>query len=160
MQVYAEIFHVESEMQTKALASKFGMLLKKGDIILLEGDIGAGKSIFARALIQSLQYKSEEVPSPTFTLIQSYDTHLGVVWHADLYRLNSADELEELGFSHIFDNAILLVEWPDILIPSLSDKYLKIEFETTEDPDERIITFCSKDPKWLERLGKLNEQKI
>ena len=100
---------------TSAFAAKLGQRLRPGDVILLEGDVGAGKTHFARALIQSLMDRPEDVPSPTFTLVQTYETDRGSIWHADLYRLTSVHEVEELGLIEAFDTAICLVEWPDRL---------------------------------------------
>lgn len=89
--------------------------MRPGDTVLLEGDIGAGKTFLARALIQSLQTQPEEVPSPTFTLIQTYETSAGDIWHSDLYRIHSIGEIEELGLIDAFKTNICLVEWPDRL---------------------------------------------
>ena len=72
---------------TADLAARLGARLQPGDVLLLEGPIGAGKTHFARSLIQSLLTEPEDVPSPTFTLVQVYDTEKGEIWHADLYRL-------------------------------------------------------------------------
>ncbi len=101
--------------ETSRLAAHIAGALGPGDCLLLEGPIGAGKSHFARALIQSLLGYAEDVPSPTFTLVQTYDTPAGEVWHSDLYRLTMLDEIEELGLTEAFEEAICLVEWPDRL---------------------------------------------
>ena len=77
-------FKMKGEQDTADLARKLGQHLEVGDVILLVGEIGAGKSFFARSLIQSVQQIVEDVPSPTFTLIQTYSTKLGEIWHADL----------------------------------------------------------------------------
>lgn len=82
---------------------------------MLSGDIGAGKTFLARALIHSLLTTVEDVPSPTFTLVQTYDTPRGEIWHSDLYRVGGAEDIEELGLSDAFDTAICLIEWPDRL---------------------------------------------
>ena len=102
--------HLKSELETQKFAFALSTLLQKEDILLLSGEIGAGKSFVARAIIQSLQAEPEDVPSPTFTLVQTYDTRLGEVWHADLYRLSSIDDVEELGLLEAFDTAICLIE--------------------------------------------------
>lgn len=85
-----------------------------GDCLLLEGQIGAGKSHFARALIRARLGREEDVPSPTFTLVQTYQADVEI-WHADLYRLGHPDEVLELGLEAAFDDAICLIEWPDRL---------------------------------------------
>lgn len=88
--------------------------LKAGDCLLLSGPIGAGKSHLARALIQARLGRFEDVPSPTFTLVQTYQADVEI-WHADLYRLSHPDEVLELGLDEAFSDAICLIEWPDRL---------------------------------------------
>ena len=100
-------------LETKKLATLFKANLQKGDAVLLKGEIGAGKSHFARSLIQSAMYIKEEVPSPTFTLVQVYDTTIGSIWHADLYRLNDYSDVIELGLIDAFGEEIVLLEWPE-----------------------------------------------
>ena len=100
---------------TEALASRLARRLGPGDAVLLEGPLGAGKSAFARALIRAAAEDSSlEVPSPSFTLVQSYDTKLGPVHHFDLWRLDGPAALAELGFEDALAD-IVLVEWPDRL---------------------------------------------
>ena len=88
--------------------------LQPGDCLLLSGPIGAGKSHLARALIRARLGRFEDVPSPTFTLVQTYEADVEI-WHADLYRLSHPDEVLELGLDEAFDRAICLIEWPDRL---------------------------------------------
>ncbi len=125
---------------TAAFAAKVGTLLSKGDVLLLQGDIGTGKSFFARALIQSLQKFPEDVPSPTFTLVQTYDTLSGEIWHADLYRLSDPSEADELGLLDAFYSAICLIEWPDRLGSATPKSAVSLSFETTEEEDARRVT--------------------
>ncbi|HEY9549912.1 MAG TPA: tRNA (adenosine(37)-N6)-threonylcarbamoyltransferase complex ATPase subunit type 1 TsaE, partial [Kiloniellaceae bacterium] len=103
---------------TESLGRALARLLRPGDVIALSGDLGAGKTALARALIRALPgpqgAADEEVPSPTFTLAQIYERRPGPVWHFDLYRLESAAEVEELGFSEALAG-IALVEWPERL---------------------------------------------
>ena len=84
-------------------------------MILLDGQIGAGKTHFARALIQSLLPVPEDVPSPTYTLVQVYPGPGFEIWHADLYRLSGPDEVHELGLEDAFETALCLIEWPERL---------------------------------------------
>ena len=103
---------------TATLAQAIAPLLMAGDVILLHGPIGAGKTHFARALVQARLAavgRAEDVPSPTFTLVQVYEAGEVEVWHADLYRLTHADEVVELGLDEAFEAAICLVEWADRL---------------------------------------------
>ena len=103
---------------TERMGQTLAGVAQQGDCILLEGPIGAGKSAFARAFIQSRMAthdRVEDVPSPTFTLVQVYDLPDGEVWHADLYRLTHPDEALELGLDEAMETAICLIEWPDRL---------------------------------------------
>ena len=100
---------------TERLAAQIAPVLTAGDTLLLEGDIGAGKTTFARALIRARIGRAEDVPSPTFTLVQTYDAGPVEIWHCDLYRLGAPEDVLELGLDEAFDSAICLVEWPDRL---------------------------------------------
>lgn len=105
-----------SEDDTVALANRLAAVLKPGDVLCLQGDLGMGKSVFARGLIRALSRKPDlEVPSPTFTLVQTYDTGAGDIWHFDLYRLKDPDEVYELGWEEGLASAIVIVEWPERL---------------------------------------------
>src|ERR1700733_7543851 len=100
---------------TEALAAAVAALARAGDAILLEGELGAGKSAFARAFLRVASGDPRlEVPSPTFTLVQSYDTRVGKLHHFDLWRLDGPDGLAELGWEDVGDG-VVLVEWPDRL---------------------------------------------
>jgi tRNA threonylcarbamoyl adenosine modification protein YjeE len=102
------------EAATRALAVQFAMALEPGDLLTLSGDLGAGKTTFARALIRALASNDQiEVPSPTFTLMQSYDLPRFPLVHADLYRLTGLGELTELGLDDISEDTVVLLEWPD-----------------------------------------------
>ena len=102
------------EAQTRALAIELAAMLEPGDLVTLSGDLGAGKTTFARALIRHLAGDDNiEVPSPTFTLMQSYELPRFPLVHADLYRLNGPSELGELGVDEVAENAVILLEWPD-----------------------------------------------
>jgi tRNA threonylcarbamoyl adenosine modification protein YjeE len=101
------------EAETQRLGQDIAMALRVGDVLLLKGDLGAGKSTLARAIIRALaDDPALEVPSPTFTLVQAYDTRVPVR-HFDLYRLSSSDELQELGLDEALQEAAVLVEWPE-----------------------------------------------
>lgn len=124
--------------KTGDLARRIGAALRPGHVILMEGPVGAGKTHFARALIQSLLIDPEDVPSPTFTLVQTYDGRTGEIWHTDLYRLTSPDDVIELGVDDAFDTAIVLVEWPDRLGELTPPNALTLTFAPQTDETRRI----------------------
>jgi tRNA threonylcarbamoyladenosine biosynthesis protein TsaE len=122
------------EAATAHLARRLAPVLKPGDIVALRGDLGAGKTSFARALIRALSGADgaeREVPSPTFTLVQTYDTPAGRIHHFDLYRILSPDELTEIGWDEALADGIVLVEWPEragtLLPPRRLDITLKFD---------------------------------
>jgi len=102
------------EKATGALAARLAGLARPGDVIALSGELGAGKTSFARAFIRA-RGGGEGVPSPTFTLVQTYELADGAVWHFDLYRLRAAEEAWELGIEDAFRDGISLIEWPERL---------------------------------------------
>ncbi len=111
------------EAATIAAAAALAPYLRTGQTLLLQGDLGAGKSTFARALIRALPLADgslapdEIVPSPTFTLLQTYDRALGPVYHFDLYRLSDPEEVWELGWEEAQAEGLSLIEWPQRLGP-------------------------------------------
>ena len=139
--------------ETTALATRLKESLQNGDVILLTGEIGAGKSHFARSLIQAAMDNIEEVPSPTFTLVQTYDTLAGSIWHADLYRLSDQSEVFELGLIDAFGNDIVLIEWPDRLGYLEPQDALTIELVILEN-DKREVIFSTSSCVWEARLEK------
>ncbi|MDK3017833.1 tRNA (adenosine(37)-N6)-threonylcarbamoyltransferase complex ATPase subunit type 1 TsaE [Pseudodonghicola flavimaris] len=143
---------------TADLARRLGALLHPGDSLLLEGDIGAGKTHFARALIQSLLPVPEDVPSPTFTLVQTYEGAPGEIWHADLYRLSDIGEIEELGLTQAMEEAICLIEWPDRLGDLAPPTALRLHFAAVADSeDARLLTLDWTGSGWATRLAPLQE---
>ena len=100
-----------SELETEALGWKLASLIRGGDVVTLSGPLGVGKTALARSVIRCLGHEGE-VPSPTFAIVQPYDELDPPVWHVDLYRLEDAGELDELGLDFVAESA-LLVEWPE-----------------------------------------------
>ena len=143
---------------TAQWAARFGAVLRPGDVILMTGDIGAGKSFLARSIIQSHQSTPEDVPSPTFTLVQTYDTYLGEIWHADLYRLSGPDDVIELGLYDAFDTAICLIEWPDRLQDLTPQTALNIAFSVGQAEDARTLTITAPNQDWRVRLEQVCSQ--
>jgi tRNA threonylcarbamoyl adenosine modification protein YjeE len=139
---------------TLVFARRLAGVLRAGDTLLLEGDLGAGKSEIARAIIQELMGAAVEVPSPTYTLVQHYTAPQGGILHADLYRLNGADELVELGLDDALGQVLLLVEWPERAGPGwfpASSLTLKIAIGQGE---ARVLQLCG-DAAWADRLARL-----
>ena len=126
--------------ETEALGRRLAQLARPGDAILLEGPIGAGKSCLARAFIRARLGHDEEVPSPTFTLVQVYDADGVEIWHTDLYRLAHPDEVWELGLDDAFASAICLVEWPDRLGAHLPQTALRLRLEASGDGRKAVIS--------------------
>lgn len=152
MALHQAKFDLASPEETGRFASALALLLAPGDTILLEGPVGAGKTHFARNLIQHILPEPEDVPSPTFTLVQSYETEVGPLWHADLYRLTSVYEVEELGLAEAFDTAICLVEWPDRLGDLAPDNALTLRFAQGATDLARHFTAEWTDAKWTPRI--------
>lgn len=128
---------IANEAALARLAARLAAAAKAGDLICLEGDLGAGKTSFARAFIHALQDDPEEVPSPTFTLLQSYETKAGPVHHFDLYRIENPAESGPLGFEDALGEGIVLVEWPERLGPLLPRDRLSLRLEFGPTPDSR-----------------------
>ena len=117
--------HLPDEAATDRLGEDIAAALRPGDVVALEGDLGAGKTTLARAIIRAIAADPQlDVPSPTFTLVQSYDLRIPV-HHFDLYRLSGADELEELGLSEALADGAALVEWPE-RAPGLADRAIHV----------------------------------
>jgi tRNA threonylcarbamoyladenosine biosynthesis protein TsaE len=131
------------EAATARLAGRLAPLLRTGDMIALSGDLGAGKTAFARALIGALG-SDEEVPSPTFTLLQTYETAAGPVWHFDLYRIRTENELAELGWDDALVQGIVLVEWPDRAGGLLQPDRLEIALAYGGTESARRATLCPR----------------
>ena len=131
-------------------------LAKPRDVILLYGDLGMGKTVFSRAFVQSLTSPDEDVPSPTFTLVQLYDTEKGTIWHFDLYRLKQPDEVYELGFEEALSDGISLIEWPERAERLYPRNRLEIRITAGDTPDERRIALIPHGDGWNKRLENLS----
>ncbi len=123
-------------------------------MVALEGDLGAGKSTLARACIQFLAGAAIEVPSPTFTLVQTYELPALCVWHADLYRLTDPGEVDELGLDEALDSGALLIEWPDRLPPGRFPDRLTLTL-TAPAADRRTLRAAAGGSAWRSRRARL-----
>ncbi len=129
-----------SEAETEAAAIRLADGLKAGDVVLLRGPLGCGKTVFARALIRALAGDSRlDVPSPTFTLAQTYETERGTVWHFDLYRLEDTDEVYEVGWEEALSGGIVLVEWPERLGSLAPQKAIEVTIEGSGDGARQLV---------------------
>jgi tRNA threonylcarbamoyladenosine biosynthesis protein TsaE len=131
-------FLIKSEEEMADLAAKIAQKVQPKSVICLTGTLGAGKSFFARNFINSLQEQKEEVPSPTFNLVNSFDSQKGELFHFDLYRLENPDELENIGFFDAIKNSICLIEWPQIAKDYLKNT-IEIEIKLTQNTREVYI---------------------
>jgi tRNA threonylcarbamoyladenosine biosynthesis protein TsaE len=147
-----------SPEDTRATAALLGPLLVAGDVILLGGDLGAGKTTFTQGLARSLGI-DEPVTSPTFTLLRSYGGPKGLrLLHADVYRLDYLQEVVDLGLPELLDEgAVAVVEWGDFAAPVLPPEYLDVGIAFGEGDDERILTMQPVGPKWCARLRSLHQ---
>ena len=147
---------VPDEAATARVAEAVARVSGSGDVIGLVGDLGSGKTSFARAFVRSLTGPGEEVPSPTFTLVQTYDVGDLAVTHADLYRLEDPEEIWELGLEDMTAAGIVLIEWPDRLGPRRSMVTLDVVLAILPDapPTARAVTLRAG-PAWCDRLGGL-----
>ncbi|NCU21011.1 tRNA (adenosine(37)-N6)-threonylcarbamoyltransferase complex ATPase subunit type 1 TsaE [Candidatus Falkowbacteria bacterium] len=143
---------------TARLGARLAPLLGRADVLLLEGAIGAGKTHFARALILARLAavgRREDVPSPTFTLVQTYEAGDLEIWHADLYRLTRPDEIAELGLEEAFDSALCLVEWPDRMADLAPDTALRLSFRP-DAGEGRVVTLTGPEARWAPVLAGLS----
>jgi tRNA threonylcarbamoyladenosine biosynthesis protein TsaE len=136
---------------TELLARAIAPHLRPGDVLGLTGGLGAGKSTFARAAIAArlaAAGRIEDIPSPSYTLVQTYDVGDAELWHVDLYRLGGPREIAELGLEEGFANAICLVEWADRLGAALPGRALLLELDFASDEDARIARLQARGPGW------------
>lgn len=142
--------------ETKNIAEKVAKLLKLGDTITLNGNLGAGKTSFSQFLIRKLAGDTAEVTSPTFNLLHIYEASAFQIWHFDLYRIKKINEAYELGIEEAFDNKLVLIEWPEIIKDILPRDRLEIEINFTENENERMFIFHGFG-EWKERLKLIED---
>jgi len=151
------VITLPTEQDTKDLAHAILPFVAAGDHIFLTGDLGAGKSTFARALIQGKMAKFgyiEDVPSPSFTLVQTYEFEDLDIWHIDLYRLENT-ELEELGLPEAVEETLMIIEWPDRLNGNLNPAiHIALSFD---DAKGRYAEVSWNDPKFSAAIGRFTK---
>jgi tRNA threonylcarbamoyladenosine biosynthesis protein TsaE len=144
------------EAATRRLGGQLAARARPGDVIALGGTLGTGKSTLARAFIRALTSPDEEVPSPTFTLVQQYESDAGLIWHFDLYRLEKPDDALELDIEEAFADGICLIEWPDRLGPLLPRRRLDVTLDAGDAEGSRRVRLSATGP-WADRLGEMFE---
>lgn len=153
----ALVLALADEAATGRFAARLARLAQRGDVIALKGELGRGKTTFARAFIRARLGETLEVPSPTFTLVEVYGSgeSAPAIWHFDLFRLNSADEARELGFEEALTDDISLIEWPERLGPLLPAERLELTFGAGPTPESRNLT-VRPSASWRTRIEELS----
>ena len=134
------------EMQTKLFAEKLAVILKKGDVLVLSGELGSGKTKFVEGILTHFNMQ-EKISSPTFTIVNEYHNEQIDIYHFDLYRLADIYEFENIGGEEYFNKGICIFEWGELIEDILPNDYIKITFEKLEDDEQRnlkIETFGTK----------------
>ena len=147
------VIELPDENATAAFAARIAALARPGDIIALKGELGAGKTSFARAFIGA-RGSGEEVPSPTFTLVQVYEFADATIWHFDCYRLRDPEEAWELDIEDAFRDGISLIEWPELLGSLLPPRRLEIALLPGNSPNARRAAIDAA-PGWTDRIAHL-----
>jgi tRNA threonylcarbamoyladenosine biosynthesis protein TsaE len=146
-----------TDSATSTLAERMASRTSAGDTILLQGDLGTGKTHFARAFIRARlapEDRGEDIPSPSFTLVQTYEGETVEIWHADLYRLTDPQEVLELGLDAAMETAICLIEWPDRWTDPWPDATVCVWLSVPDDaPEARLVElFAAPDSALAGRL--------
>ncbi len=130
-------FELRTEAETNSFGARLATALQQGDVICLEGPLGAGKSTLARGLIHALS-GANDIPSPTFTLVETYAVAAGELWHFDLYRLEKQSDVWELGLEDALETGISLIEWPDKIDSILPADALRLSIEVQPDTKRQL----------------------
>lgn len=145
-----------SAEQTRALAASLAQIVRPGDLLLLVGDLGAGKTAFAQGFGAGLGVQ-ERITSPTFALVQGYSGRLDM-HHLDVYRLDRLDEVMDLGLSELLDDgSVTLIEWGDTIVGALPRDFLEVRVTFGEGADERVLELHAVGASWRTRERSLSE---
>ena len=139
------IFKSNSENDTKQFAKDFASKLNIGDVIVLSGDLGSGKTKFTEGFLSYFGLENE-ISSPTFTIVNEYKKDDLNIYHFDVYRLEDSSEFYAIGGEEYFENGICIIEWGELIEDALPNKYIKIDFSRGSDENSRIldVKFISK----------------
>jgi tRNA threonylcarbamoyladenosine biosynthesis protein TsaE len=140
--------------ETHALGQRLGAILRPGDVVVLDGELGTGKTVVAKGIAVALGI-TEPVVSPTFTVVREYDAPTPLV-HVDVYRLDHLQELHDLGFDDLVgEEAVTLVEWGDRVSAVLPSDRLRVLLEAGDGDDDRVVSIDAAGVTWAERLDAL-----
>ncbi|HLO77942.1 MAG TPA: tRNA (adenosine(37)-N6)-threonylcarbamoyltransferase complex ATPase subunit type 1 TsaE [Magnetospirillum sp.] len=148
------ILDLPDEAATRRLGARLALLARPGDVVLLFGTLGTGKSTLARAFVRALTSDDEEVPSPTFTLVQAYEAAPADIWHFDLYRLEKPEDSFELGIEDAFVDGISLIEWPERLGGLIPRRRLEVALSAGDSETSRRAVLTSHQ-QWDDRMKEL-----
>ena len=140
---------------TRAVAAALAELLVPGDLVLLVGDLGAGKTVFAQGLARGLGVE-EPVTSPTFTIVQEYRGRVPIA-HVDVYRLDRLQDLHDLGFDEMVDDGVTVVEWGDLVEQAVPAEHLVVRIEPGVADTELVLDLSFHGSRWLGRRAALEE---
>jgi tRNA threonylcarbamoyladenosine biosynthesis protein TsaE len=146
--------NLPSEEDTRALGAAVARVVRPGDVIALRGGLGAGKTTFARGFIRHLTGSPEEVVSPTFTLVQTYEASPAEIWHFDLYRLAKAEDVFELGLDDALTGGIVLIEWPERMERLLPPRRLDVELTVAGSGRQARL---AGDASWSTRINAVRD---
>lgn len=148
------IAFTQSVEETKLVAAAIAELTRPGDVVLLAGELGSGKTAFAQGFGAALGI-AEQITSPTFTLVNQYQGRLELN-HLDVYRLDQLDEVLDLGLAEMLDEGgVTLIEWGDTIIPALPADYLEVRLSMGEGDEDRVVELIMVGPRWPARKRAL-----
>ena len=142
------IYNSKSENDTKKIAFKMASMLKKGDVLVLCGDLGSGKTKFTEGFLTYFGLENE-ILSPTFTIVNEYKKNNINIYHFDVYRLEDSSEFYAIGGDEYFENGICLIEWGELIQDALPNEYIKIDFSRNDlNENERVLNIKSIGEKY------------
>jgi tRNA threonylcarbamoyladenosine biosynthesis protein TsaE len=144
----------KSAGQTEAVGEAIGSQLRAGDLVVLTGDLGAGKTTFAKGLARALGV-TQPVTSPTFTIVQEYDGRLPLA-HVDVYRLDRIQELHDLGFEELLEGRVTVVEWGEAIAQILPRDRVDVRIAMDDDDAHRVLEIVASGPAWAARRAALD----
>ena len=142
--------HTKSADDTRALAAELAAVARPGDLLLLAGDLGAGKTTFVQGFGKALRVE-DAITSPTFVIVHTYQGAFPIV-HVDAYRLEHLQELLDLGLGELLDHeGVTLIEWGDVVIPALPPEFIEVRLELDDDDDARVVSLRASGSTWAAR---------